>query len=379
MSGAISNITAAISNAAAGVSNIAGAVSNVAAAIGGAATTIEGLFDTLLTASFAGLPFFIIDSRHQVGRRVQRFFFPGRDDTEFQDLGALDGPIRITGLLAGDDYIAQAAALHMAFRTAGPQTLVHPWLGEIQVLQGDSPPTISFNHTEFRIARFEATFVPDSAFVLPPPDTLSTLLGQVTSAASSVQSFLGAVLSPAATPMALVSYVNGMANQVGGMFQSATAGGLAADVLGPAAAGPIAAITSQAQDAISTIASQATGASGWASTMVANLTALPNALANASVPTLVAAVGPGPSAALQALLAAGGPTATLQSIATSLSTQASLTAQALAGAVPSVSTALTGAVPSLSAAASALSSAADPTATTNTLLGVMSQIKAKFG
>lgn len=120
---------------------------------------IQGLYDSLLTASFRGVNFSIIDARHEVGRRCQRFLFPGTDQTVFQDYGALDGPIHITGLISGDDYTHQAWRLHTAFRTAGPATLVHPWLGGLKVVLA-KPATISFSHAELRIMRFEAEFLP---------------------------------------------------------------------------------------------------------------------------------------------------------------------------------------------------------------------------
>src|SRR5882757_9166886 len=95
---------------------------------------IIGLANSLLDATFRGIPFSILDSRHEVGRRLQRFLFPGRDESAFQDLGAADGSIRITGLISGDDYVHQAQRLHTAFRLPGPATLVHPWLGDLVVL-----------------------------------------------------------------------------------------------------------------------------------------------------------------------------------------------------------------------------------------------------
>lgn len=104
---------------------------------------IQGLYDSLLDASFRGVSFSIIDTRLDVGRRMQREMFPGLDTSLFQDLGAMDGPIRITGLISGDDFVAQARKLRLAFRTAGPGTLLHPWIDDsIVILQG--PASISF-------------------------------------------------------------------------------------------------------------------------------------------------------------------------------------------------------------------------------------------
>lgn len=255
-------------------------------AIGRISSTIQGLYDSLLDASFRGVTFSIIDSRHEVGRRVQRFLFPGRDDTAFQDLGAHDGAIRITGLISGDSYIANAQALHTAFRAAGPATLVHPWLGEIVVVL-ESPATISFTHTEFRIARFEASFVPFQPFVAPPVDTLQGLLDALDAGRVAARAFLRRLLAPLILPLALVNYANRTAWQIAGWWKVATRGGLAANVLGL-----------RADPAIDTLAAPISVPAGstWADTMGANLAAVPEAIASASVPTPQAAVGPGASA-----------------------------------------------------------------------------------
>lgn len=255
----------------------------MSATLSGLASQIEGLFDTLLDASFAGIPFSIIDTRLAVGRRLQRFFFPGQDNPSYQDLGALDGPIHVTGLLAGDDYVAQALALRKAFRTAGPATLVNPWLGELQVVW-ERPPVISFTHNELRIARFEGDFILFSPFVPPPADTLAGLLAAIENAVAAAKAFMLSLLTPLALPLAIFSYVQSLVNTVVGFWQLATQ---PYPVIGAAAAAPIATLGAPATSPLAP----------WATATVDNLSAVPAAIAACTIPTPPSAVGAGGSTA----------------------------------------------------------------------------------
>lgn len=255
----------------------------MSATLSGIASQIEGLYDTLLDASFAGIPFSIIDTRLPTGRRLQRFFFPGQDNPSFQDLGALDGPIHVAGLLAGDDYIAQAMALRQAFRSPGPATLVNPWLGELLVVW-ERPPIISFTRTELRIARFEGDFILFQNFVPPPADTLAGLLSAIENAVAAAKAYLLKLLTPLALPLAIFSYVQGVVNTIVGFWQAATQ---PYPVIGANAAS---AITALAAPAASPLAP-------WATNTVANLSAVPAAIAACTVPTPPSAVAAGGSTA----------------------------------------------------------------------------------
>jgi hypothetical protein len=94
-------------------------------------------------------------------------------------------------------------------------------------------------------------------------------------------------LAPLILPLALVSYANRTAGLVASWWRVATGGGVAANILGIRADAPIAALAAPAVVPAGTT---------WADAMVANLAAVPDAIAAASVPTPPAAVGPGASA-----------------------------------------------------------------------------------
>jgi hypothetical protein len=248
---------------------------------------IAALYDSLLDASFRGVTFSVIDCRDEVGRRVQSWLFPGRDERAWQDLGAFDGPLRIAGLISGDDYVQQANRLRAAFRTAGPATLILPWRDDLVVVL-EKPASISFSQKELRIVRFEASFLPFTQFATPPPDTLQGLLDDINGAMTQARAWLAELLKPLILPLAVFAYAQRFVGRVATYWTYATSGGLASDILGSAAAARIAALSgAPASPANADITADA-------------LLAVPVAIAQASVPTPPAAIGPGGSAATHA-------------------------------------------------------------------------------
>jgi prophage DNA circulation protein len=253
--------------------------------------SILGLPGALADASWNGVPFYMPDSRHSVGRRVQRFFFPGSDDTDFQDLGAFDGPMKITGLIVGDLYVSYGRQIEDALRTPGPGTLVHPWLGDLQMVLTE-PAEITFSQKEQRVVRFSATFAP---FV--PPDqqdesTLDELLDAVAAVQTQVQSFLSAVLAPVSTLLWLAGSVESYANGLVGYWQAATG------VLGSngAAGNPqLAAAVAPAIAGLSGVVDVPSGAA-YGAGVGALIAAVPAAVVAASQTLLTPAVGPGDAA-----------------------------------------------------------------------------------
>ena len=247
---------------------------------------IQGLYDSLLDASYRGITFYVIDTRQEVGRRIQRTLFPGKDGSNFQDLGVLDGPIRVTGLLSGDDYVAQAAKLRDAFRTAGNGHLVLPWIAPADVyLQG--PASISFTQTELRIARFAATFVTDLTASAPTTDTLALLMASIDDQMTEAKAWLAATIAPVLPTLAALSYTTRWMSNAASMWTSLVQGGGSIDILNPAA-----------MPAIATLASLLAGSgSTWGASAASAIAGVPQAIAAASVPTPLAAVGPGGSTA----------------------------------------------------------------------------------
>lgn len=193
------------------------------------------LLPGLLPAAWRGRLFWVPDVRHTVGRRVVAQLYPGLDLKTHEDLGGFDGPIRLSGLVIGDDYVAQARALELAFRQAGPGTLLHPWRGEITCVLL-RPAEISYASDELRVARIEAEFDPTSG---AGPALISTLSGLISAAlalsgagASLMRGVLGAV------PMALAiwSLGTGAAANALAIAATAAAGARASALLVPAVA-----------------------------------------------------------------------------------------------------------------------------------------------
>ena len=125
----------------------------------------------LLAASFREVPFHVLDTSTEVGRRNVIHQYPFQDEPYVEDLGLDADQFRVTGYVvqnAGNqmDYFAERDALLAALRAAGPGTLVHPFLGEFTVaLSGRAQMTESFR--EGGIARFQMLFVRAGANIFP--------------------------------------------------------------------------------------------------------------------------------------------------------------------------------------------------------------------
>lgn len=91
------------------------------------------LSDKLRPASFRGVPFQVEGSDVAAGRRVQVHEYPQRDKPWAEDLGRATRVFTVTGFLVGADYVDQANRLLAALEQSGPGSLVHPWLGTLQV------------------------------------------------------------------------------------------------------------------------------------------------------------------------------------------------------------------------------------------------------
>ncbi|MCD2176439.1 DNA circularization N-terminal domain-containing protein [Rhizobium sp. C1] len=111
----------------------------------------------LVSGSYRGIAFYVPTASSRPGRRVARTFLPGVDDAAYDDFGRAPREISIDGLIIGDDYLAQAAALEAAFETQGPAMLVHPFRGPMMVILTE-PATINYSDREMRIVRFQARF-----------------------------------------------------------------------------------------------------------------------------------------------------------------------------------------------------------------------------
>lgn len=151
------------------------------------------LLPGLLPAAYRGVRFHVIDSDHEVGRRLILTYFPGIDAPAVDDFGAYEGAIQIRGLVIGDDYIAQATALTAAFKASGIGTLLHPWLGE-KLVQMERPARIHFSERELRVAYFEAGFTPVVPAVAPIVDTASLVMSGADDLLAAATGYLGDIL-----------------------------------------------------------------------------------------------------------------------------------------------------------------------------------------
>lgn len=150
------------------------------------------LLPGLRPASWRGKTFWVIDIEHEIGRRIHATLYPGLDLKTFDDTGPLDGPIDVSGLVIGDDYVQQAEALHAAFRKAGSGTFIHPWRGPIDCVLS-RPARISFASDELRVARIDVTFEPTGEEVGVGGLLGGFLGGLVGGLFSSIAGIIGAV------------------------------------------------------------------------------------------------------------------------------------------------------------------------------------------
>jgi hypothetical protein len=170
---------------------------------------IEGLLPGLIPAAWRGRQFWMINASDSVGRRIHQVLYPGLDLKTHDDTGPLDGPIRVSGLVIGDDYVGQADALRAAFRTPGPATLLHPWRGPIRCVLL-RPATIEFDVNELRVARIDAEFDPVGPAGLAAIGTsLSGLLTSLTGLGTAATTLATAALS--ASPLAYALFSQGVA------------------------------------------------------------------------------------------------------------------------------------------------------------------------
>lgn len=123
--------------------------------------------DALHPASFRGVPFQINGADFGAGRRVQVHEYPQRDMPWVEDLGRATREISLEAFLIGADYIDQVNRLLSALETAGPGTLVHPWLGTMQVCLS-APARVRFD-SGLGVATVSLSFVESGELSFPTP------------------------------------------------------------------------------------------------------------------------------------------------------------------------------------------------------------------
>lgn len=243
---------------------------------------IVGFYNSLLTATFGGVPFYVIDTRQETGRRVQRFMFPGVDDATFQDLGADDGPISLRGLLVGQDWLAQMQLLRAVFCSAGPYQLVHPWLGTMQVVFAQRP-SISLSDKELEVVRFEVQLYQFNPPTQVQLDTLSALETQLDALTADAQNWLASAMAPAVGGIAAFGYIQSWLNNAVQIFSTAVQLTASAGEIGPAVAGTIAGLTNAIASPVGSFPATASAAA----------LAMVGAFSGSATPPVPSAVAPG--------------------------------------------------------------------------------------
>ncbi|MXV43903.1 hypothetical protein GS501_02400 [Saccharibacter sp. 17.LH.SD] len=189
-----------------------------------------GLFSRFATlASLGGVSFAIVNSHEEIGRRITRVLFPDLPPSKqiFQDFGAIDTPITITGLIVGDDYVIRAERMRKVLATPGKLTLLHPWWGRLKV-RLIKPAQISFDEGKIRLAHFQAQLVRDPDPPAPKGffgslfDSINNLLTEADALLDEAQTALAEVLSAASLPLTLVNSISSLISQGKGVWDSLT-------------------------------------------------------------------------------------------------------------------------------------------------------------
>ena len=116
------------------------------------------------TGYFREAPFRVESYEHELGRRHEVHEYPLRDEALPEDLGRKTRRINFTAYVIGFDWEAQRDKLLEACEAEGSGLLVHPWLGEFQVLCANV--RLSENRATY-ICQFELSFVEDGGFKYP--------------------------------------------------------------------------------------------------------------------------------------------------------------------------------------------------------------------
>lgn len=246
---------------------------------------LDALLPGLLPASYRGVPFYMPNSDHSVGRRIILTHFPGVDTPAADDLGRADGPWSLAGLLIGDDYIAQAAAMERAFATPGPATLMHPWLGERTVLPEAGGCTIHFAANGLRLARLDLSVTPVTISFGASVSTIALVVAAIGALLTAARAAATAVLTPAASGVATRYEAHVTAEAVSTAISTAiTAAPWSAALAADMAAGYAAIAAAVAIDT--------DGATG-AAALAAALTALPAPISATAIATPTPAISAG--------------------------------------------------------------------------------------
>lgn len=151
--------------------------------------------DTLLDASFRGVPLYVTGENLQVTRALSQHGTPYKDGDSVVDLGSTARKFEVTAVLFGNSYEDQLRKLLEALDTQGPGELVHPIYGSVNVVaqtwkvvhEGAKPNSVTL------VLNFVET-TPDAPFFVADEDTwqdgLYDVLGRIDSLVVEIQSWI---------------------------------------------------------------------------------------------------------------------------------------------------------------------------------------------
>jgi prophage DNA circulation protein len=188
-------------------------LSNLSAALGG----LLGWRVALLPGSFNGVPFYMNTARGSGGRRLVTHEFPLRDIPALEDLGQKANEFRLQVFVVGNGYMAQRDALIAACQgSANAGILVHPTQGVISCRAGiidwlENPKD------QGGFCVFEIDFHKEGDQPAPfGSDSVSQLLGGVTSMISLAVGVYATVSAIVQNPALLLGYASTWLGELGG-------------------------------------------------------------------------------------------------------------------------------------------------------------------
>lgn len=126
------------------------------------AGSFSGWRAKMRTAIFRGVEFGVTDAEGEGGRRTVLHEFPQRDLPYVEDMGLATAKFSIQAFVLGADYMDKRDKLKAALEKPGVGTLVHPWMGELQVAQS-GPYKIHETAQDGGMAVFALQFVRSDA------------------------------------------------------------------------------------------------------------------------------------------------------------------------------------------------------------------------
>lgn len=134
------SVGSAYRNLSAGVSQVASAAERIGVDLAGFGSGSGPWYSQMQRASFRGVPFGVLSSDSQFGRRVAVHEYPYRDSVWVEDLGRAPRRISLIGFLVensavygGGSVLTQRDQLQRACEGEGEGELVHPTLGRKSV------------------------------------------------------------------------------------------------------------------------------------------------------------------------------------------------------------------------------------------------------